>query len=133
MSQLTALGERFGYYLKYSKIGINQAGRELGVSGAQVSNITKGKNFSVSILLKIFNTYSDLCLDWLVLGEGQMLCDPSQDKQTAQYVSEDTSPAYDNSYQKKYAVCRQECERLQTQVETYQDALDRLGGKTIRG
>ena len=131
MDQLTTLGGRFGDYLSYHSIGINQAGRDLGISGAQISNITKGKNFSVSILFKIINTYSDLCLEWLLLGEGTMLYESprtsAREKESSPAVSETRPPRYGRDAAKKLKECQQERDHLQIQVATYRDALDRLG------
>ena len=133
MNQLGALGGRFSEYLSYSKIGINQAGRDLGISGAQISNITKGKNFSVNILFKIINTYSDLCLEWLLLGEGAMLYDPSPTrrgkKESTNTVSE-ADPPYRRDIAQQLLECQQERKHLRVQVATYRDALDRLGQRS---
>lgn len=130
MDELTALGNRFGNYLSYRKIGINQAGRDLGVSGAQISNITKGKNFSVNILYKIVNTYSDLCLEWLLLGEGNMLYQlPRAGRGAATRKSKvaESNPTYRRDITQKLESCQQERDQLRIQVATYRDALDRLG------
>lgn len=128
MDELTALGDRFGNYLSYRKIGINQAGRDLGVSGAQISNITKGKNFSVNILYKIINTYSDLCLEWLLLGEGNMLYRlPRAGQGTRKSTVSESNPTYRRDIIRKLENCQQERDQLRIQVATYRDALDRLG------
>lgn len=71
-------GERFAAYLKHREIGVNEAGRLLEVSGAQVSKIIKGSNFGVHLLSKIVNVFPDIDMQWLVTGKGKMIKENSQ-------------------------------------------------------
>ena len=131
MDKLLTLGSRFSSYLNTRRIGVNQAGRDLGLSGAQISNITKGKNFSIKILFKIINKYTDLRLEWLLLGEGDMLRHAPRSEQSAQgtSVASEDSIDYRRDVRKMLDECHQERDQLRVQVATYRDALDRLGRK----
>jgi transcriptional regulator with XRE-family HTH domain len=67
------IGRRFKIYLDSKGLSGNEAGRLIGASGAQISNILKGENFSIKILTNIFNAFPDLNPSWLIEEQGQML------------------------------------------------------------
>ncbi len=77
MPTLAAIGKRFKAYLDHKEIGINQAGRDIGTSGAQISNIINGKKWGTDKLLSIINAYQDLSVEYLLLGKGEMLHNPN--------------------------------------------------------
>ena len=63
-------------YLAYKKIGQNKFELEAGLAKGHISNI--GKSVTSAVLLKILNAAPDLCKDWLLTGEGEMLKNPMQ-------------------------------------------------------
>jgi len=73
MDELVRVGKRIQTYLKYKGIGINQLGRLSDTSGAQVSNIIKGKNFGLDKIYTLLKVLPDLAPHWLLFGEGEML------------------------------------------------------------
>jgi len=73
MNELIKVGERIEIYLKYKSIGINHLGRLTDTSGAQVSNIIKGKNFGLDKIYILLKVLPDLAPNWLLFGEGEML------------------------------------------------------------
>ena len=73
MDELVKVGQRIQTYLKYKGIGINQLGRLSDTSGAQVSNIIKGKKFGLDKIYTLFKVLPDLSPNWLLFGEGEML------------------------------------------------------------
>ncbi len=70
---LTEVGRRLASFLAQEGISINQAGRDTGLGGPNVSNMTNGKNFTAKNLLLLWQAYGKLNLDWLLTGRGQMM------------------------------------------------------------
>lgn len=73
MEELILVGQRIQTYLKHKGIGINQLGRLSDTSGAQVSNIIKGKKFGLDKIYTLLKVLPDLSPDWLLFGKGEML------------------------------------------------------------
>ncbi|MBP4137418.1 helix-turn-helix domain-containing protein [Flavobacterium geliluteum] len=73
MNNFNDLGKRFGDYLKYKSLGINETAKILGFSGSQVSNIVNGKVFGTDKTFKILNEFKELSAEWLFTGKEPML------------------------------------------------------------
>ncbi|MDJ1503294.1 hypothetical protein [Xanthocytophaga agilis] len=71
--ELRLVGQRLKEYLTFKNIKMSEFGRSTRISGAQISNIVHGKNFSIEKLLQITDSYPDLNLLWLLQGKGKML------------------------------------------------------------
>jgi hypothetical protein len=77
LNELKEIGQRIAHFFKKHNIGVNQAGRDTGTSGAQISNIINGKTYGVDKLLNIFNAYPSLNKEWVLTGVGEMENVPS--------------------------------------------------------
>lgn len=64
--------ERIEKYLSFK--GISNNAFEISI-GASKSYLKNTKNISTEILTKIIRVYSDLSLDWVLFGEGDMIVD----------------------------------------------------------
>jgi transcriptional regulator with XRE-family HTH domain len=70
---LFQIGKRLSTYLKSKHIGINELGKLTHTSGAQVSNIIKGKNYGITKLIAILEACPELNPLWLLQGRGEMM------------------------------------------------------------
>lgn len=68
MGEFSDLGKRFAKYLKDNGIGINKAGKIVGETGGQISNICNGKVFGADKMFNILNTFEDLDANYLFRG-----------------------------------------------------------------
>ncbi len=68
------LPERLKLFMDHKGINSNALEREIDAgTGTIAKTITQGKSLSVETLKKIIGKYPELNLDWLILGQGEML------------------------------------------------------------
>ena len=75
MDRLEEIGHRLAEFIKLKRIGVNELGRMTGTSGAQISNILKGKKYGIDKLLVILDYFPELNCYWLLNGSGDMIHD----------------------------------------------------------
>ncbi|HEY0740337.1 MAG TPA: helix-turn-helix transcriptional regulator [Chryseosolibacter sp.] len=88
-NKLEDIGKRLSTFMEYKNIGINELGRKSKMSGAQIHNIVKGKNYGINKLLNLIKVFPDLDISWLLVGEGTMLKQQQNSNESADKVSED--------------------------------------------
>lgn len=82
--------ERLLLFLQYLGIGQNKFEKSCGLSYGAISSMKEAPNGSS--LIKIANTYPDLSLDWLLLGQGEMLRSSIPNDNTPSVEVDDTTP-----------------------------------------
>ena len=77
--------DRIQALMKKQKVNATQFAEEIGIQRSALSHVMSGRNNpSLDFMLKIKSRYPDVNLDWLLLGEGEML-----DKQNSLDVKSD--------------------------------------------
>ncbi|WP_242919106.1 helix-turn-helix transcriptional regulator [Pontibacter liquoris] len=75
--------ERIRQVMHYKNLSSTQFADEVEVPRAVISHILSGRNKpSLDVMLKIIQTYRDIQLNWLLLGEGDMLTSLAAAKST---------------------------------------------------
>jgi transcriptional regulator with XRE-family HTH domain len=113
-----AINERFLIILDKLNISAYKMAKELGSSEAVLSNIKNGKNKpSIEIIEKILNNYKVINPRWLLIGEGEMFNDPTdQTTNTFQAKEETSQPEKDH---KMIDHLLKEVEDLKSQRDEY--------------
>lgn len=75
----STVSERLREYLFVSKKNVKQLAGEINVSQASLNNVVNGKNLPSSNLLIRLATTKGVSIDWILLGEGDMLREQSDD------------------------------------------------------
>jgi len=65
--------ERLREYFFYSKTTATELAKEIDISQSSLNNVVNGNNLPSSKLLIELATKKNLSIDWLLLGEGEML------------------------------------------------------------
>lgn len=92
--------KRLKEYIDFKKISVSMFERSIGMSNASFGKSLKsGGSIGVDKLENILRIYPDINLDWLLKGEGQMICNS-----TNTVASEPTS---------EYTTFKNECELCQ--------------------
>lgn len=66
--------DRIKLLMEYKSLTASQFADAMEVPRAVVSHVLSGRNKpSLDVIIKIASTYSDVNLDWLLLGNGEML------------------------------------------------------------
>lgn len=72
--------ERFDLYMRYKRLNDNQVSTQLGLSNGVIGKSRKpGRDISHRVLEQIEKFYTDLNIEWVKTGEGQML-KPAQEE-----------------------------------------------------
>lgn len=118
---LDIIGKRLEGYLKDKNIGINQLGRISGTSGAQVSNITSGKEYGLGKLLKILESFPKEDALYILTGQTMStqnvhpIVHPNEFKESKLTLEEPQTP-YNKSLSQGL---NEELERLKTLENEY--------------
>ena len=83
MNNFNSGKERFVYYLEIQGSNRNKFYLQSGVSNGALDKKT---GLTEATILKIFEIYPDISLDWLLLGIGEMNRQPQPDSGTAQVM-----------------------------------------------
>lgn len=75
--------ERLREYFFYSKITATELAKEIDISQSSLNNVVNGNNLPSSKLLIELATKKNLSIDWLLLGEGEMLRNKIQEVQNS--------------------------------------------------
>ncbi len=69
--------EQIEKLLRYYQLSASEFAKNVGVNASGLSHIIKGNrnNLSIETILKIFDVYPSISLEWLILGKGNMLKD----------------------------------------------------------
>ena len=62
--------ERILEFIRYNKLSVNSFEKQCGLSSGYMS---KTKNMSTDVVMKVVRTFPDLSLQWVMSGEGSML------------------------------------------------------------
>jgi len=66
--------ERIRQLMEFKNLSSSQFADEVEVPRAVISHILSGRNKpSLDVMLKIIESYPDISMNWLLLGEGEML------------------------------------------------------------
>ncbi len=66
--------DRIKQIMEFEKLSSSQFADEIGVQRSALSHVMSGRNNpSLDFIMKIKNCFSDIRLDWLLLGQGEML------------------------------------------------------------
>lgn len=79
----STVSERLREYLFISKKNVKQLAGEISVSQASLNNVVNGKNLPSSNLLIRLATTKGISINWILLGEGNMMRHDEDDVTTA--------------------------------------------------
>ena len=106
------IGHRLQSFINYLEMSNNKFADTIGISGSIVSHMVNGNNFGINKLVKIHNVYSELDLEWLIHGKGNMLKTTKEDKENGQ-------KELDNNY-----LLTLEIKHLQEQLKSKENELN---------
>ncbi len=119
-TSLPSIGRRLQEYLSFKRIGVNQFGRLTHTSGAQISNVIRGKNYGITKLVAILNACPELNPSWLLQGEGKMVLEPQEIGNTPDasgfQAPDGHAPAQTADWHQENTRLRAEIEKLQLQI-----------------
>jgi hypothetical protein len=72
MRDLKKIGKRIQQFMEKYNIGVNELGKITNTSGAQISNILKGKKYGIDKFLSILDAFPRLNAYWVISGQGDM-------------------------------------------------------------
>lgn len=77
-----SVNQRFKILLEHYKFNQNKLAVLLGVSATAIGNIVGGRENkpSYEIIVKLLETFNDLSPDWLLLGNGEMIRNSTNNK-----------------------------------------------------
>lgn len=112
--------DRFDLYMKHKGLNDNQVTAQLGLSNGVIGKSRNpGRDISARVLEQIENYYSDLNIEWLRTGDGEML-KPTPRKYERLLPSPEDMKVFLNMTE----TIRQQAETIRQQAET----IDRLTG-----
>ena len=105
--------ERLVEFIHYLEIGQNKFEKNCNLSYGSVSSFKEAPNGTS--IIKIAKTYPELSLDWLLLGQGEMLRSNDSTEKTPDVEVETTTPA---KPQKRYTDDMSVQERLEIYIKS---------------
>ena len=94
--------ERLRKYFFYSKTTATELAKEIDISQSSLNNVVNGNNLPSSKLLIELASKKNLSIDWLLLGEGEMLRKKIQEVQNV--TAELSLPKLENLLDKVYQI-----------------------------
>lgn len=82
----STVSERLREYLFISKKNVKQLAGEINVSQASLNNVVNGKNLPSSNLLIRLATTKGISINWVLLGEGNMMRHEEEKNGTTQHL-----------------------------------------------
>jgi transcriptional regulator with XRE-family HTH domain len=82
----STVSERLREYLYISKKNVKQLAGEINVSQASLNNVVNGKNLPSSNLLIRLASTKGININWVLLGEGNMMRHEEEQSNTAQHL-----------------------------------------------
>ncbi|MFK7798059.1 MAG: helix-turn-helix transcriptional regulator [Aureispira sp.] len=82
----STVSERLREYLFISKKNVKQLAGEINVSQASLNNVVNGKNLPSSNLLIRLATTKGISINWVLLGEGNMMRHEEEGTPTKQHL-----------------------------------------------
>lgn len=83
-----SVGERLKQARKAIHVTQVEFGETLGITQAAISSVESGKVKLTDRLAQSIQSNYNISAEWLRTGEGEMLVEPSEDEQLAQFVGE---------------------------------------------
>lgn len=129
--------ERIYQLIDYKKDSVYKISKEIGVSNGYFSK-TKAKNGSVGgdIIEKIVNYYTDVNVEWLIIGEGPMLKDkqePQANIPNDKYLQllEEHNKTLKDQLRDKEAIIKEKEEKEALYKERIQELQQRMQTNTV--
>ena len=120
--------ERLKQYIDYKSISLNAFDKSIGASNGYIGKqIKNGASVGSDMVEKIISTYTDLNLEWLITGKGEMLKQDHLKSEKKDDLLGNSSPPDDLNNVCK--VCVEKDKRIQdllTQIDRLDKMLNRL-------
>ena len=121
--------DRLLLYIEYLNKNPTNFGRELNISGSQMSSMKKGIDIGISHVSIIIERYSELNLYWWLFGKGEMLLQNNELVDNSELPNlEDVQNIYRNTEDIELAEIKRDIEMLKIK---YFDIETKLNSKEV--